>query len=57
MSQDVSQHYPRNKIGRQVVEDRDKHMHNSYAKLDMNPKSIQPPHDMAKSHDKFDQSG
>ena len=56
MSQDVSQLYPRNKVGRQVVEDRDKmHMHSSYAKLDMHPKPIQGPHDLAKSHDKFDQ--
>ena len=56
MSQDVSQLYPRNKVGRQVIEDKDKmQMHNSYAKLDMHSKPISGTHDLAKSHDKFNQ--
>ena len=48
MSQDVSQLYPRNKIGRQVIEDKSKiQVHNSFAKLEVGG-------DVAKSYDKLD---
>lgn len=45
MSQDVSQLYPRNKIGRQVIEDNNKiQVHNSFTKLEVG-------NDVAKSFD------